>query len=80
MKKFIDWPKNAAKVPSGFPNFSVPLKPIEATNGTNGTEISAMIGELGYGIVVIPFVAIVANVGIAKAFGKVIQFKTTKSE
>lgn len=38
-----------------------------------------MIGELGYGIVVIPFVAIVANVGIAKAFGKLI-FNPTKSQ
>lgn len=64
-----------SKVPSGFPNFSVPLKPIEATNGTNGTEISQMISELGYGIVVIPFIAILANVGIAKAFahGKVVD-------
>ncbi|KAL1497196.1 hypothetical protein ABEB36_008193 [Hypothenemus hampei] len=64
-----------AKVPSGFPNFSLPLEPIEPSNGTNGTEISEMIGELGCGIIVIPFVAILANVGIAKAFahGKVVD-------
>ncbi|XP_066250806.1 sodium-independent sulfate anion transporter-like isoform X1 [Euwallacea similis] len=59
-----------SKVPSGFPNFSIPLKPIEASNGTNGTEIPAMISELGSSIVVMPFVAILANVGIAKAFAR----------
>ncbi|XP_019767390.2 sodium-independent sulfate anion transporter isoform X2 [Dendroctonus ponderosae] len=64
-----------SKVPSGFPNFSVPLQPIEANNGTNGTTISQMVAQLGYGIGVIPFVAILANVGIAKSFanGKVVD-------
>ncbi|CAG9767314.1 unnamed protein product [Ceutorhynchus assimilis] len=64
-----------AQVPSGFPNFSIPIKPIEASNNTEGIEISQMMAELGYGIVVIPFIAILANVGIAKAFarGKVLD-------
>ncbi|XP_050298009.1 sodium-independent sulfate anion transporter-like [Anthonomus grandis grandis] len=64
-----------SKVPSGFPSFSVPLKPIEASNGTSGTDISQMLAELGYSIAVIPFIAIIANVGIAKAFahGKVVD-------
>ncbi|XP_030764462.1 sodium-independent sulfate anion transporter-like [Sitophilus oryzae] len=59
-----------SKVPSGFPNISIPLKPVETINGTNGTSIPQMISELGYGLVVIPFVAILANVGIAKAFAR----------
>ncbi|KAJ8967614.1 hypothetical protein NQ314_002732 [Rhamnusium bicolor] len=57
-----------AKVPSGWPNVSLPAFEIEQGNQT--LTFADMTSELGSGIVVIPFIAIIANVGIAKAFCK----------
>ncbi|KAJ8978074.1 hypothetical protein NQ317_000632, partial [Molorchus minor] len=61
------------KVPSGWPNVSLPAFHIEKENTT--LTFADITSELGTGIIVIPFIAIIANVGIAKAFsqGKVLD-------
>ncbi|KAF7278204.1 hypothetical protein GWI33_008698 [Rhynchophorus ferrugineus] len=64
-----------SKVSAGFPNVSIPFSPVVVGNQTNTTTLTSMISEVGYGIVVVSFVAILANIGIAKAFarGKVLD-------
>ncbi|KAJ8915023.1 hypothetical protein NQ315_015998 [Exocentrus adspersus] len=57
-----------SKVPSGWPNVSLPSFQIEQENKT--LTFVDMASELGTGILVVPFIAIIANVGIAKAFSK----------
>lgn len=47
---------------------SLPAFKIEQENRT--LTFTDMASELGTGIIVIPFIAIIANVGIAKAFCK----------
>jgi len=56
------------KIESGLPSFSLPHFSIQESNST--MTFLDMCSELGLGIVVIPLVAILANVAIAKAFGK----------
>jgi len=56
------------KIDAGLPSFSLPHFSIQENNST--VTFLDMCSELGLGIVVIPMVAILANVAIAKAFGK----------
>ncbi|KAJ8959234.1 hypothetical protein NQ318_022497 [Aromia moschata] len=58
------------KIPSGWPNVSLPPFSIERGNTT--LTFIDMTSELGTGIIVIPFIAIIANVGIAKAFSAMV--------
>lgn len=58
----------AASVPSGLPTFSVPDFGVTKDNTTY--TFKDMVTTLGSGIAVVPFVAILGNVAIAKAFGK----------
>jgi hypothetical protein len=56
------------KIESGLPSFSLPAFSVQNNNTT--VTFLDMCSELGVGIVVIPMIAILANVAIAKAFGK----------
>jgi len=56
----------SGKIESGLPSFSLPPFSIQENNST--VTFLDMCSELGLGIVVIPMVAILANVAIAKAF------------
>lgn len=60
--------KLAGDVKPGLPAFQMPAFSI--TNGTDTTTFSEMIHTLGYGIIVVPVVATLANVAIAKKFCK----------
>lgn len=52
----------AGKVPAGLP-------PLSLSFPTDQKELVDMIEELGGGVVLVPLVAILGNVAIAKAFG-----------
>ena len=56
------------EVPSGLPNISFPAFEVIANNHTY--TFVEMVMEMGSGIAVIPFIAILANIAVAKAFGK----------
>lgn len=60
---------SSAKVPAGWPKIEPPPFSV-AKNGTTINFIQ-LVKELGSGIIVVPFVSILGNVAIAKAFGKV---------
>ena len=56
----------------GLPSFQPPSFSVVISNGTRvGDEINlgGMISKLGSGIVILPFIAILQSVAIAKAFG-----------
>lgn len=60
------------KVEPGMPEVSLPPFQIEYHNRTlSFTEVCT---ELGSGIIVVPLVAVLANVAIAKAFSELISF------
>lgn len=59
---------HTGKVEPGIPSFSLPPFQVEYNNQTIG--FVQMCTELGSGIVVVPLVAVLANVAIAKAFSK----------
>ncbi|BET02586.1 sodium-independent sulfate anion [Nesidiocoris tenuis] len=54
------------KVDSGIP--SIMLPPTSTTIGNHTYEFTEMVSELGVGYMVIPVVAVLANIAIAKAF------------
>lgn len=56
----------SAHVEPGIPSFNLP--PFHFTHGNTTYTFFHIIGELGSGIFVIPVVAVLANVAIAKAF------------
>lgn len=56
------------KVRSGLPALSLP--PFSAQVGNQTYSFMDMCSQLGSGIIVLPLVAVLANVSIAKAFGK----------
>lgn len=56
------------KVDSGIP--SIMLPPTSTTIGNHTYEFTEMVSELGVGYMVIPVVAVLANIAIAKAFGE----------
>ncbi|RZC40940.1 Sulfate transp domain containing protein, partial [Asbolus verrucosus] len=57
-----------SQVPEGLPAFVVPVA--EVQNGNVTVTVMDMVREVGMGIFVVPFVAILGNVAIAKAFAK----------
>lgn len=56
------------RVPSGLPTFQPPRFTTSTSNNT--VTFWHMLHDLGSGILVVPIVAILANVAIAKSFGK----------
>lgn len=56
----------SGKVEPGIPSFEVPPFSMEYRNSTMG--FVEMCSELGSGIIVIPLVAVLANIAIAKSF------------
>lgn len=58
----------SGKVEPGIPSFQLPPFSMEYRNQTMG--FMEMCSELGSGIVVIPLVAVLANIAIAKSFCK----------
>ena len=54
---------------SGIPNFKLP--PFSINNTVTGvtTEFGGMLSELGSAIIIIPLMAVLENIAIAKAFG-----------
>lgn len=58
----------SSHVPSGLPTFKPP--PFSTISNNHTISFMHMVHDLGSGIVVVPVVAILANVAIAKSFGK----------
>lgn len=56
----------SGKIEEGIPEFRLPPFTIETENRTLG--FLEICGEIGSGIIVVPLVAVLANVAIAKAF------------
>jgi len=57
------------KIQDGLPPFDVP--PF-STNSTSGEEVnfSGMLSDIGSGLIILPLIAILENMAIAKAFCK----------
>lgn len=60
--------KLTGNVPQGMPSLGFP--PISTTFGNETMEFTEMVRSLGAGVIVIPVVAVLANVAIAKAYSK----------
>lgn len=60
--------KLSGKVEPGIPNFRLPDFSVEVNNKTVG--FIEMCEDLGSGIILVPLVSVLANVAIAKSFGK----------
>lgn len=58
------------KVKPGMPNFGPP--PFSTTYNNRTVELSEMLADLGGSVVMVPIIAVLGNVAIAKAFGKFI--------
>ena len=61
------------KIQSGLPSFQSPPFSITGSNDTateDDTDLKGMISQLGSAIIIIPLIAILESVAIAKAFGK----------
>lgn len=54
-------------VPQGLPTFGFPSFTATINNQTVG--FTGMVQSLGVGVIVLPFVAVLANVAIAKSYG-----------
>lgn len=63
----------SGKVSPGIPSFEVPPFSMQFRNETMG--FVEMCSELGTGIVVIPLVAVLANIAIAKSFCEYISYQ-----
>lgn len=70
----MGWLQNffLGKVPSGFPEVSPPAFSLQKDNVT--LTFGEMVSELTTGVIFVPLISIVANIGIAKAFGNTIYF------
>ena len=55
-------------VKPGLPKFKLP--PFETVVGNHTVDFAGMISDLGSSIVLVPVIAVLGNVAIAKAFGK----------
>lgn len=60
--------KLSGKVEPGIPNFRLPDFSLEINNKTVG--FIEICEDLGSGIILVPLVSVLANVAIAKSFGK----------
>lgn len=61
------------RVQAGLPPFQLPPFSAEVNNRT--LNVLEMVAELKAGIIVVPVVAIIANVAIGKAFGEYIGLR-----
>lgn len=59
--------KLSGQVASGIPEFGLPAFSVTNSNGTV-TTTTEILQDLGFSLLFVPFVAILANVSIAKAF------------
>lgn len=64
-------------VPSGLPNITIPITYYE--NGNQTYNFIDLVKELNVGIFIIPLVSILANVAVAKSFGKLCRFRTSRN-
>lgn len=62
-----------ARVPAGLPSVSLP--PFEVVTPNRTYTFGDITTQLGSGIFVVPFVSILGNVAISKAFGKFVISK-----
>ncbi|CAH2261713.1 jg26249, partial [Pararge aegeria aegeria] len=60
--------KLSGKVESGLPKFGLP--PFSTTLGNQTVGFVEMVERLGSGLAVLPFVMVLANIAIAKAFSE----------
>lgn len=68
-------------IPAGLPEFGLPPFSIEGTpaNSTSGElaieamGFTDMVSELGFGLIIVPLVALLENIAVCKAFGKFIN-------
>lgn len=60
--------KLTGSVPEGMPSFGFPL--LSATMGNHTMGFVEMVSSLGSGVIIIPVVAVLANVAIAKAYSE----------
>lgn len=67
--------KFLGKVTPGVPPFHLPAFKTKVGNET--VEFFDMVQTLGSGIVILPVVAVLANVAIAKSFGTYVHTKKT---
>lgn len=60
------------EVESGLPQFKmIPFSMTdEENNGKGALNFFEMVGELGFGLVIIPLISLMENISICKAFGK----------
>ena len=58
-------------IQSGLPDFKPP--PFSISINSTTTEFGEMVSQLGSAIIIIPLIAILESVAIAKAFGKYID-------
>lgn len=68
---FSQWIKGP--VEPGMPEISLP--PFQITHNNQTLSFTQICSELGSGIIVVPLVAVLANVAIAKAFSKWYEMK-----
>ena len=61
------------KVEPGLPAFQAP--PFSVSSNETTTHFGGMVSTLGSAIVIIPLIAILESVAIAKAFGKHLELK-----
>ena len=62
------FPKFPGKITAGLPHVQPPA--FDTTVGNTTYTAGDMLSHLGSGLAVVPLVAILSNVAIAKAFGK----------
>ncbi|VVC45752.1 SLC26A/SulP transporter domain,STAS domain [Cinara cedri] len=60
--------KVVGKIPSGLPNFNFPKFRITDDEGRVDIGFFEIVSELGFGIIVLPLIALVENISICKTF------------
>ena len=55
---------------SGIPKFQLPPFSVKNTETGEVTDFAGMISELGSAVIILPLMAVLENIAIAKAFGK----------
>ena len=64
-------------IQSGLPDFKPP--PFSITVNSTTTDFGGMVSQLGSAIIIIPLIAILESVAIAKAFGSIYFFSLLKN-
>lgn len=57
------------EIPSGLPSVLIP--PFGFTKGNETTSFVDMVSAMGSGVIVVPLIALLENIAICKAFGKI---------